>query len=84
MPKKHAASKKKTSARRTIRTAKPVMSSSSAMKASLLSQPYLAKEQDEFHQAHPNARALIALFIVLVIVLAGLYFARFGFARMPY
>ncbi len=84
MPKKRVTSKKKTTVVKTTKATKPVMSSSVAKEASMLSKSYLAKEQEEFHKAHPNAQTLIALFIVLVIVLAWLYFARFGFTRMSY
>lgn len=84
MLKKRVSTKKKTSTKKAAQTMSSAPKSSTSSGSSLLSKSFLAKEQEEFHRAHPNAEKLIAVFIVLVLALAWLYFARFGFARMYY
>lgn len=68
------------------RTSSPKKASST--KSKMMSAPvsknvYSLSEQDEFYQQHPNAKNLIAAFIILVLLLAGLYFSKYGFAAMP-
>lgn len=50
---------------------------------SVTSNVYLLKEQEEFYRKHPNAKNLIATFLLLAVLLAVLYFSKYGFVAMP-
>lgn len=45
---------------------------------SVMTTPFLHKEQVEFHKKHPNARILLTVFVVLAIVAISLAVYRYG------
>jgi len=52
------------------------------VKKSGYSRADMLKEQENFYKAHPNAKQLIFSFMILVLLLGYLYYAKYGYNLM--
>lgn len=61
-------------AKKVAKTSSKVSSKSTkSSSSSTWTTPHLHKEQEDFHQNHPNAKMLITAFIVLTVIFLVLY-----------
>jgi hypothetical protein len=64
-------------------TKKKTSSRAKVAPKSTLQKSSLSPEYLDFHKKHPNAEMLVKVFLVLTILLAVLYYIKYGFALMP-